>query len=695
MHDDVIEAREVLQHSPERVWQVVGTPELYPRFVPEISWCERIDQPRRGIGPRCLIRICPRRGEVFEEQIDAVVHRPAELLVWSGVRHEHRWLSVELRTLGVDRTELTVQLRLPGLSAQHAGLISASSVRRGFREIVQLIDRYLSGRPMRPADRARVREDAKSSTLSTMNTLVRAGVISAGRPDKVARQFSLLSRWGASVAGESTAAAARAAGQLALHDERGARTYAQVDDRSNRLANALAAKGLRAADRVALMCRNHNAMVESMIACSKLGADVVLLNTGLSSQAVGQVIAEHEPAVVLADDEFTSVIESVPGDFLRVSSWPNAEQGYPTVDELIQGASDDARKPVDRPGRIVVLTSGTTGHPKGARRPTPKGPSTAAALLARIPLRTGDRILIAAPLFHTWGLAGLQIGLALRTPLSLVRKFDAEQILHTISEQQCNALFAVPVMLQRILDLPARVRGRYDLSSLRIVASSGSALPGPLVTAFLNTFGDKLYNLYGSTEVSWASIADPVDLRAAPTTAGRCPPGTQVAILDERGRHVPPGVEGQIFVGNEMLFEGYTDGGSLPRMRELMATGDVGYLDADGRLFVSGRADEMIVSGGENVFPRPVEEALAALPEVGDVAVVGVSDPEYGQRLAAYLVLRPGFQLDADDVRAYVHQRLARFAVPRDVYFVSALPRNATGKVVKRLLSEDTWPTLG
>ena len=286
----------------------------------------------------------------------------------------------------------------------------------------------------------------------------------------------------------------------------------------------------------------------------------------------------------------------------------------------------------------------------------------------------------------------MQIGMALRASLALIRKFDAEETLRAIAEQKCDALFAVPIMLQRIMDLPERVRARYDLSSLRIVASSGSAMSGSFVTQFMDTFGDVLYNFYGSTEVSWASIADPADLRAAPTTAGRCPLGTRVAILDEDRKPVPPGGEGQIFVGNDMLFDGYTNGKDPARAADLMATGDVGYLDAAGRLFVTGRADEMIVSGGENVFPRPVEEALVALPGVHDAAVVGVADAEWGQRLAAYVVPRRGASLHAEDIRAYIHQRLARFAVPRDVYFVPDLPRNATGKILKRLLHDDTWP---
>jgi acyl-CoA synthetase (AMP-forming)/AMP-acid ligase II len=310
-------------------------------------------------------------------------------------------------------------------------------------------------------------------------------------------------------------------------------------------------------------------------------------------------------------------------------------------------------------------------------------------------LRAGERIFVAAPLFHTWGLAAMQLGMPLRATLTLQRKFDPEIALRTISEHKCTALFAVPIMLQRILDLPERLRRRYDLSALRIVASSGSALPGSFVTAFQDAFGDVLYNLYGSTEVSWASIADPSDLRAAPTTAGRCPPGTRVGVFDDKGNPVPPGADGHLFVGNEMLFDGYTEGGSLPMAHKMMSTGDRGYLDAAGRLFVTGRQDEMIVSGGENVFPRPVEEALIALPQVRDVAVVGVPDAEYGQRLAAYLVLWHGARLDEDAVRAHVRAKLARFAVPRDVYFVSELPRNATGKVLKRLLNDDTWPIDG
>ncbi|MBE1492979.1 acyl-CoA synthetase (AMP-forming)/AMP-acid ligase II [Amycolatopsis lexingtonensis] len=683
MRDDVVEASAVVGHTPDVVWQIVGSPEWYARFVPEISWCEVQEPASRGRGPKGVIRIVPERGPMLEAQVQAVVYRPGEHVVWCGVPDDGTWVSLELRPLAGGKTELFVRMMLPP-----AYLDLVSSIKKDVRALARRLDLHLAGQYDPDADR----DGNKATKLRTTSVLLRAGVLSPARPDKLARQLQSLAQWGATVAGGYQAAAGRVPDEPALHDERNLRTFRQVQERSNRLANALSELGVAERDRIALMCRNHSAMVESFVAASKLGADVVLLNTGLSAASVKDVLAEHKPSAVLADDEFAQTIANVPGDFARISTWPDADAGYPTVDELIHAAPADPPKPVERPGRLVVLTSGTTGTPKGARRPTPKGLGSAAAILDRIPLRASDRILVAAPLFHSWGLAAMQLGMALRASLALTRKFDAEETLRTIAEQKCDALFVVPIMLQRIMDLPERVRARYDLSSLRIVASSGSAMSGAFVTSFMDTFGDVLYNFYGSTEVSWASIADPADLRAAPTTAGRCLLGTRLAILDEDRKPVPPGGEGQIFVGNDMLFDGYTNGTDPARAADLMATGDVGYLDAAGRLFVTGRADEMIVSGGENVFPRPVEEALVALPGVHDAAVVGVADAEWGQRLAAYVVPRRGASLHAEDIRAYIHQRLARFAVPRDVYFVPDLPRNATGKILKRLLHDDTWP---
>jgi acyl-coenzyme A synthetase/AMP-(fatty) acid ligase len=242
------------------------------------------------------------------------------------------------------------------------------------------------------------------------------------------------------------------------------------------------------------------------------------------------------------------------------------------------------------------------------------------------------------------------------------------------------------VMMQRIMELPESVRAKYDLSSLKVVAASGSALPGDLALEWMDAWGDTLYNLYGSTEVAWASIATPADMRAAPGTAGRPPRGTIVKLYDEAGAEVETGQTGRIFVGNEMLFEGYTGGGSKDVIGGLMATGDVGRFDADGRLFVEGRDDEMIVSGGENVFPKEIEDTLSRHPAVADAAAIGIEDKDFGQRLKAFVVLEKGSEASEDDLKEHVKRNLARYKVPREIVFLDELPRNATGKVLKREL---------
>jgi acyl-CoA synthetase (AMP-forming)/AMP-acid ligase II len=335
-------------------------------------------------------------------------------------------------------------------------------------------------------------------------------------------------------------------------------------------------------------------------------------------------------------------------------------------------------RPPNRLGRIVVLTSGTTGVPRGVYRKMPRDIGPFTSMLSRIPLRAGDRILIAAPLFHTWGLGALQMAFGLRGTAVLQRHFEPASTLDRIIRHDCTALVAVPAMLQRLLDIPDRP------TRLRVVAVSGSALTGALASRFMDRYGDILYNLYGSTEVSWSSIANPHELRSAPGTVGLPPRGTAVSIMDDDGHSLPHGMIGRIFVANEMLFDGYTDGAEPDEYDGLINTGDLGRIGYDGLLYVDGRQDDMIISGGENVYPGPVEDCIAQLPHVREVAVVGVQDAELGQRLAAYIVCQAGHRLDGMAVREHVRSALGRFAVPRDVVFLAGLPRNATGKVVTR-----------
>ncbi len=429
-----------------------------------------------------------------------------------------------------------------------------------------------------------------------------------------------------------------------------------------------------------------------MVACSKIGANALFLNTMFARPQVTDVCEREQPAAIVFDEEFAGLVEDAAEGRRRYVAWFDGEEGRPDdplLEDLIeQGDPSDVTPPPDK-GRVVILTSGTTGTPKGAQRSQPTNLDPAASFFSKIPLRARERTMIAAPMFHSWGFAHFTLGMALSSTLVLRRKFTEEGTLSAVAQHRCTALAVVPVMLQRILELPPETIDRYDVRCLKIIAASGSALPGELAVKVMDRFGDVLYNLYGSTEVAWATIATPEELRAAPGSAGSPPRGTVVKLYDEHGSPVRPGETGRIFVGNEMLFEGYTGGGGKDVIDGLMATGDVGHFDEGGRLFVDGRDDEMIVSGGENVFPREVEDLLADHDAIDEAAVIGVDDEQFGQRLKAFVVVTNGKDAAEDDLKAYVKKNLASYKVPREIVFLDELPRNATGKILKRELKDE------
>lgn len=524
--------------------------------------------------------------------------------------------------------------------------------------------------------------------LQVAKTLLETGMIAPTRPDRAVRSIAALRRWGPTPAAAYTGSAVRYPDRAAVVDERGTLTFAQVHRRTNALAHELSRHGIGEGDGVAIMCRNHRNFVDATVACSKLGASALYLNTAFAGPQIADVLAREDPAAVVYDEEFAGLVHEGAASRERFVAWsePGAQPSAPLLEDLIaRGDEADLAPPAEK-GRVVILTSGTTGTPKGAARKQPDSLEPVAALFSKIPLRARQATMIAAPMFHSWGFAHFTLGLPLASTLVLRRKFDPEETLRATAQHRATALALVPVMLQRILELGPETIARYDLSALRVIALSGSALPGEMAIRAMDTFGDVLYNLYGSTEVAWATIATPEDLRAAPGTAGRAPLGTVVKVLDADGREVPHGHGGRIFVANEMMFDGYTGGGGKEIVRGLMSTGDVGRFDEGGRLFVDGRDDEMIVSGGENVFPREVEDLLSDHAEIEEAAVVGVQDDEFGQRLKAYVVPRNGAKPTERDIQAYVKQNLARYKVPREVVFLARLPRNATGKVLKREL---------
>ena len=526
-----------------------------------------------------------------------------------------------------------------------------------------------------------------TNELTTLKVLATAGVIRPYPPQVLVGIVRTLRRWGRGPAGGFATLALRAPDQVGLVDERGELTFGELERRSNALARGLRDLGVEEGGSVAVLCRNHRGFVEATIAVAKLGADLLYLNTAFAAPQLGEVCEREEPAVVIYDEEFDGLIEEAGVRATRVLAWQESDTDRPTLDALVAAGSSEELTPPRHRSRSVILTSGTTGTPKGA--PRSEGSFEAGvSLLSRLPLRRGWRCHIAAPLFHTWGWAHLNLAMLMGTTVVLRRRFDPEDCLRTVVAERCDSLAVIPVMLQRIMQLPEPTLRSYDLSGVKVVAASGSALPGDLGTTWMDHFGESLFNVYGSTEVAWATIAQPADLRAAPGTAGRPPHATVVRLYDDEGRAVPTGEPGRIFVGNSMLFEGYTGGGSKDTIDGLMATGDIGRFDEDGRLFVEGRDDEMIVSGGENVFPQEVEDCIARHDAVVDVAALGVDDADFGKRLRAFVVLSSPDAVTEDELKDHVKRNLARYKVPREIVFVEELPRNATGKILKRELAD-------
>ena len=525
-----------------------------------------------------------------------------------------------------------------------------------------------------------------TAAATGLKVLAGSGIVRPYSPATLARVLGTVRAWGTGPAGGFAALAVRSPDRVGLIDELGSLTFGELHSRSNSVARALAERGVTEGSAVAVMCRNHRGFVDASIGAAKLGADILYLNTAFAGPQLVEVLEREQPVVVIHDEEFTDLIAAAEVE-QHVIGWTDDPAGRDdTIEALIAAYPGDDVSPPDRHAKVVILTSGTTGTPKGAPRKE-AGIEAAISLLSRMPLRYGWRCHIAAPLFHTWGFAHLALGMLLGTTVVLRRKFDPEECLRATQDERCESVVVIPVMLQRILGLPDETLESYDLSRVRVVAASGSSLAGDMALEWMDRYGDNLYNIYGSTEVAYASIANPVDLREAPSSAGKPPHATIVKILDEQGKEVPHGESGRIFVGNALLFEGYSGGGHKELVDGLMSSGDVGRFGDDGRLYVEGRDDEMIVSGGENVFPKEVEDCLARHQSVVEVAAIGVDDDDFGKRLKAFVVADG--KVSEDDLKDWVKENLARFKVPREIVFLDELPRNATGKVLKRELTEE------
>jgi len=514
-----------------------------------------------------------------------------------------------------------------------------------------------------------------------------SGVVGIDSPMTLLSAGNALLRYG-TLPAALRLSAARYGDRAALIDELGTLSYNDLDDRSNRLANQWRRRGLRSGEGVAILARNHRGLLDAVFAAAKCGARIIMLNTDFGGPQLRDVAARERVDLLVYDEEYESILGDLSPRRGAYRAW--ADAGHTSGLESLITAGSPAPPPI--PGtssRIVLLTSGTTGTPKGAqRRSEPRSLEPLGAILSRVPFRAGEVTECPAPMFHTLGFGMAVLAVGFGSTLVIRRRFDPLRVLDSMAGHRATALIAVPVMLSRLAELDVPEFTGRDLSAVRIVFVAGSQLGADLCRRVTALLGPVVYNLYGSTEVAYATVATPRDLAAEPGCVGMPVLGASVKILDDAGGELPAGRTGRIFVANAIQFEGYTGGGTKDRIGGLMASGDVGHFDVAGRLFIDGRDDDMIISGGENVFPAEVEELLNAHTGIREAAVIGVPDDDFGARLKAFVVPDGAAHLTEDEVKSHVRASLARYKVPREVVFLDELPRNPTGKILKRVLQE-------
>jgi len=552
----------------------------------------------------------------------------------------------------------------------------------------------LTDLPLQAVAKAQQLIERGSAELHYATKMFGAGAFKLEPPQNIAAMIADIRRWG-EFGMIPSLNARRTPNRTAIIDDFGELTFAELDEAAHAVANGLRAKGVRGGDGVAILARNHRWFLIAVYGCSRAGARIILLNSEFSGPQIKEVAEREGAKLIIYDDEYCAAVSKADpplGKLRALGVNPDKDEPSGSTDEtleqLIERNSGRPAPKVDKKSSIIILTSGTTGTPKGANRSTPPTLAPIGGVLSHVPFKAGEVTSLPAPMFHALGFLHSTIAMMLGTTLVLRRRFKPAVVLEDIERHRVTAVIVVPVMLSRMLDTLEGMERKPDLSRLRIVFVSGSQLGAELAQRALKDLGPVVYNLYGSTEIAFATIARPKDLSINPATVGPVVKGVKVKILDDNGNEVPQGQVGRIFVGNFFPFEGYTGGGHKQIIDGLMSSGDVGYFDENGLLYVSGRDDEMIVSGGENVFPAEVEDLISGHPEVVEATAIGVADKEWGQRLRAFVVKAEGATITEDDIKQYVRDHLARYKVPRDVIFLDELPRNPTGKVLKRELRD-------
>ncbi|MGB9225108.1 long-chain-fatty-acid--CoA ligase FadD2 [Mycobacterium sp.] len=533
-----------------------------------------------------------------------------------------------------------------------------------------------------------------TSELHYVRKIFEAGAFRLESPLKTAAMASDIAKWG-EFGMLPSVNARRHPDRAACIDEEGEFSFQELDEASHAVANGLIEMGVKGGDGVAILARNHRWFLIANYGAARVGARIILLNSEFSGPQIKEVSEREGAKVIIYDDEYSKAVSKAEpelGKLRALGTNPDSDEDSASDDEtlaeLIERSSKDPAPKASKHASIIILTSGTTGTPKGANRSTPPTLAPVGGILSHVPFKADEITSLPAPMFHALGYLHATLATFLGSTLVLRRKFKPPHVLEDLEKYKATAMVVVPVMLSRLLDAIEKMDKKPDLSSLKIIFVSGSQLGSELASRALKDFGPVIYNMYGSTEVAFATIAGPKDLEFNPATVGPVVKGVKVKILDDNGNEVPQGDVGRIFVGNAFPFEGYTGGGGKQIIDGLLSSGDVGYFDEHDLLYVSGRDDEMIVSGGENVFPAEVEDLISGHPDVVEATAIGVEDKEYGHRLRAFVVKKEGADIDEDAIKHHVREHLARYKVPREVIFLEELPRNPTGKILKRELRE-------
>jgi fatty-acyl-CoA synthase len=564
----------------------------------------------------------------------------------------------------------------------------------------------LSDFPLQAAAKLAQYVERGSAELHYARKMFEAGALKLEPPQNVAAMLADIRRWG-EFGMIPALNARRNPHRTAIIDDDGELTFAELDEAANAVAHGLLDLGVKSGDGVALLIRNHRWFLVALYGAAKVGVRIILLNSEFSGPQIKEVSEREGARLIIHDDEYTKACAAADPELGKLRALPTnpdkveasssgssasddelAESDAETLADLIARSETGPPPKSSNHSKIIILTSGTTGTPKGANRSSPPSLAPIGGVLSHVPFKSGEVTSLPAPMFHALGFLHATIAMMLGSTLVLRRRFKPAAVLADIETHRVTAMVVVPVMLSRILDELEKTSPKPDLSSLRIVFVSGSQLGGELATRALKDLGPVVYNLYGSTEIAFATIARPQDLSINPSTVGPVVKGVKVKLFDDNGDEVPQGEVGRIFVGNTFPFEGYTGGGHKAIIDGLMSSGDVGYFDEHGLLYVSGRDDEMIVCGGENVFPAEVEDLISGHPDVVEATALGVEDAEWGHRLRAFVVKADGASVDEDAIKSYVKDNLARYKVPREVIFLDELPRNPTGKILKRELRD-------